>query len=56
MYNSISNTVSVLKYINTKVNLPFSLRFRKSFDDPFQTGGVSDSIWFNSCKKYHYTD
>ena len=32
-------------------SVPLSLRFRKSFDDPFQTGGVSKSIWFNSCKK-----
>ena len=29
---------------DTKVNLPLSLRFLKSFDDPFQTGGVSESI------------
>lgn len=42
--NSINNIVSILKYINTIVNLPLSLRLRNSFDDPFQTGGVSDNI------------
>lgn len=55
--NNINNIVSILKYINTIVNLPLSLRLRNSFDDPFQTGGVSDSIWFNSYDiRYHNAD
>lgn len=42
--NSKNNIVSILKCVSAKVNLPLSLRLRNSFDDPFQTGGVSESI------------
>lgn len=58
MYIWIVQVICVnIKMLSTHVNLPLSLRFRKSFDDPFQTGGVSESIWFNSYDiRYQDTD
>lgn len=46
-YKKVNRVIIWFRNINCPQS-PFSLRLRKSLDDPFQTGGVSIRIWFSS--------